>query len=574
MFYKPLICNYISLMLLTCSITMGTTGLTYLWSNSSNVVEWEIIFVNSVNFSYIMIFDSISCIFMSVVLLIASSVVWFSSDYMNGDPNLNRFIWLVTLFVASMMALILSPNLLSILLGWDGLGLVSYALVIYYQNVKSYNAGMLTILTNRIGDVMILVSIALLNSHGSFNLLNYSSFSGNLLMLCTIFLCIAACSKSAQIPFSAWLPAAMAAPTPVSALVHSSTLVTAGGMHMIRFSCPLMTFNVSKILLILATLTMLLAGVGANLEMDMKKIIALSTLSQLGLMMMAIGLGLTKLAYFHMVSHALFKALLFMCAGNIIHSSLDNQDLRKLGYLCLQMPVTSACLNTANLALCGFPFLVGFYSKDLIIESFYISGTSTWVVALACFATALTLTYSMRLSYYALIYQPNNRPTFNLNDSAQFSTPALLPLTILSVTGGAILSWLIFPTPAMPILPQSLKLLIIIILGVGAVMGLSMMNSPYLSKTLTSSYTLEFLGSMWFLPSVSTRTYGFPTINLGFHATYGSDQGWMELVSSKWMGYVSSASSKTIQSHQIINMKYYLITFIMWILGVTLIQML
>merc|ERR1719347_256241 len=184
-------------------------------------------------------------------------------------------------------------------------------------------------------------------------------------------------TKRAQIPFSAWLPAAIAAPTPVSALVHSSTLVTAGVYLLIRFRSVLEGTVVQTGLLLLASLTMFMAGLGANFETDLKKIIALSTLSQLGVIMRVLALGFPDLAFFHLLAHALFKALLFICAGSIIHRVKDYQDIRIMGGLVYHIPLTSICINLANLALCGTPFLAGFYSKDIILEVAFISSINS-----------------------------------------------------------------------------------------------------------------------------------------------------------------------------------------------------
>jgi NADH-ubiquinone oxidoreductase chain 5 len=435
------------------------------------ILDFDIIALNSVEFNFIIIIDYVSLTFMGVVTLIARCVVYYSKDYIAGDPNIERFIWLVFMFVISMMALIIRPNIISILLGWDGLGLVSYALVIYYQNIKSFNAGILTALSNRIGDVIILISIALIASAGSFNFTHIDKFNTPMWGLTVVFITIAACTKSAQIPFSAWLPAAMAAPTPVSALVHSSTLVTAGVYLLIRFRNPLIASGVSKPLLIISILTILMAGIGANLETDLKKIIALSTLSQLGLIIIRIAMGAVKLGYFHILSHALFKALLFMCAGNIIHCRGDTQDLRKIGFISKQIPVTCVCINTANLALCGAPFIAGFYSKDLVLETLLNFSNSHIPVILAILATALTVTYSLRLSYYSIVTQPRCQTLFNLSDSAQFSCKAIIPLTFLSITGGLVMSWLLFPTPNLLFMPMITKTMILPTLAAGAILG-------------------------------------------------------------------------------------------------------
>nr|UOU85026.1 NADH dehydrogenase subunit 5 [Procloeon bifidum] len=571
--YRPHICNYLMTFLFSCSMLTFTTGLKFMIMMETTILEFNIIWVNSVCMTYIIILDYMSLLFMSVVLLIASTILFFSKDYMSSDPNINRFIWLVFMFVLSMMSLILSPNLISILMGWDGLGLVSYCLVIYYQNVKSYNAGMLTALTNRIGDVMILIAIAIMNSMGSFNLLNYSWGPFNDMMLyCTVLLIIAACTKSAQIPFSAWLPAAMAAPTPVSALVHSSTLVTAGVYMLIRFSEPIMKFGLTKYILVISVLTMLMAGLGANLEMDLKKVIALSTLSQLGLMIMAISINMPKLAYFHMLSHALFKALLFMCAGNIIHGSQDTQDIRKMGNIIMQMPVTSACLNTANLALCGIPFMAGFYSKDMILESMLFSNYSMYILLLVYFATALTVMYSVRLSYYALSSSPNNYTIFNLSDKTKFSSPATMPLTIMSIIGGTTISWIIFPTPSVTFFTTPMKTLILLVLTIGFILSLCLIfNNNLLKKFNMSNKMMDLLGSMWFMPTLSTRLYSMKYLNIGYLLTYNVDRGWTEFLTVKWMVNKMTDSKDYLQKPQSASLKLHLITFISWFLFVMLI---
>jgi len=214
---------------------------------------------------------------------------------------------------------------------------------------------------------------------------------------------IAAITKRAQIPFSAWLPAAMAAPTPVSALVHSSTLVTAGVFLLIRFFPFLKTFRFFQpALLFISVLTLLIAGIGANYENDLKKVVALSTLSQLGVMIISLGMGMPYLALFHLYTHALFKALLFLCAGAIIHNSSNAQDIRMMGMIASQAPLTTTCINVANLSLCGAPFLSGFYSKDLILEISLFQPTSFLMVLLIFIATGITAAYSFRLSFCSL----------------------------------------------------------------------------------------------------------------------------------------------------------------------------
>ena len=344
-------------------------------------MEWELLSLHSVSIVITFLFDWIRLLFISFVLMISGLVIFYSKEYIAEDKFIDRFILLILMFVISIILLILRPNLISILLGWDGLGLISYCLVIYFQNNKSYNAGILTALSNRIGDVALLIAIAWILNFGGWNYLFYVEFIkfNILIKIVGRFIILAAITKSAQIPFSSWLPAAIAAPTPVSALVHSSTLVTAGVYLLIRFNYLLFNNLLGQFLLLIAGLTIFISGLGANFEFDLKKIIALSTLSQLGLIIIILSMGFYKLAFFHLLTHAIFKALLFICAGSIIHNILNSQDIRSIGGLCLNIPVTRSFFNIANLALCGIPFLAGFYSKDIILEIVTLSYINHYV---------------------------------------------------------------------------------------------------------------------------------------------------------------------------------------------------
>ena len=354
------------------------TSLNFIFYDISYFIEYEIVSLNSCSILMTILLDWISLLFISFVLLISSLVIFYRKEYISEDLNINRFIILVLIFVFSIIILIISPNLIRILLGWDGLGLVSYCLVIYFQNVKSFNAGILTALSNRIGDVALLMAIAWMLNYGRWNYIFYIDLIKNDFEIIVIgsLVMLAAMTKRAQIPFSSWLPAAMAAPTPVSALVHSSTLVTAGVYLLIRFNVLLVDTFLGQFLLVISGLTIFISGLGANFEFDLKKIIALSTLRQLGLIIRILSMGFPILAFFHLLTHALFKALLFICAGAIIHNIINSQDIRTIGGLCLSIPLTTTCFNIANLALCGIPFLAGFYSKDIILELVIISYTN------------------------------------------------------------------------------------------------------------------------------------------------------------------------------------------------------
>nr|UAM92196.1 NADH dehydrogenase subunit 5 [Geosesarma penangense] len=530
------------LFLSLCSLSCWIMFMMKMFNGEINMIEWELMSLNSLSIIFVLIFDWVSMLFLSFVLLISSSVMFYSGSYMVGDKNFNRFMYLVLAFVFSMAMMVLSPNLISILLGWDGLGLVSYALVIFYQNEKSANAGMLTILSNRVGDVAILLSIGLMMSLGSWNFMMYSYYIlDKEWILLKFLIMLAAMTKSAQIPFSAWLPAAMAAPTPVSALVHSSTLVTAGVYLMIRFSSALEDSKIQSWLLLISCLTMFMAGLGANFEYDMKKIIALSTLSQLGVMLSILSLGYPDLSFFHLLSHALFKALLFMCAGVIIHSVGGYQDIRYMGCLIKFMPLSVSYMMVANLALCGFPFLAGFYSKDMILEVAFMSWINFISFLLYLFATGLTVSYTMRLIFYSLSGE-YNLSSLNNMDEDKIMNNSMILLGFSAIIMGAILSWLIFPEPYMICMTMFMKNFVLVIVLLGAFLGymLNMLNISYNMKSLMNYKFVVMFGLMWFMPFLSTKKISEVNLINSIMMEKLMDKGWYEYLGGQGLYYIFS----------------------------------
>nr|YP_010271099.1 NADH dehydrogenase subunit 5 [Neptis obscurior]UJY98859.1 NADH dehydrogenase subunit 5 [Neptis obscurior] len=544
----------------------------FIMNNMIVFLEWKIISFNSVSVVMSILLDWMSLLFMMFVSLISSSVIFYSRSYMSSELNLSRFIILVLLFVFSMILLIISPNMVSIFLGWDGLGLVSYCLVIYYQNIKSFNAGMLTALSNRIGDVMILMLIAWMLNYGSWNYIFYMNFMKNdfSMKVIGLLVIIAAMTKSAQIPFSSWLPAAMAAPTPVSALVHSSTLVTAGIYLLIRFNDLLIEMFFFKILLLLSGLTMMMAGICANYEFDLKKIIALSTLSQLGLMMSILSMGFYDLAFFHLLTHAMFKALLFMCAGVIIHMMNDNQDIRMMGGISFYIPLTSLCLNISNLALCGIPFLAGFYSKDIILEMVSLSNLNLLIFYLYYFSTGLTMFYTIRLLVYLMINDFNLLSTYNLYDEDYVMLKSMFILLFMSLVSGSFLSWMIFNYPYMIYLSFSLKMMVIYVSLLGLLMGLliSNMNIYSLNKFLMF-YNFSFFSTvMWFLlPNLSTYSLNYYFLKMGQNFIKNIDMGWSEMYSGQgFYKIIKYYSFNLLFIKYTSNFKIYLFSFVLWVM--------
>nr|AMJ17221.1 NADH dehydrogenase subunit 5 [Acraea epaea] len=534
------------------------------------LLEWEIFFFNSSGVVMTILLDWMSLLFMMFVLLISSSVIYYSMSYMKSELNKNRFVYLVLMFVFSMMLLIISPNMVSILLGWDGLGLVSYCLVIYYQNMKSYNAGMLTALSNRIGDVMILLLISWMLNYGSWNYIFYLDFMGSESSMGIIGLLVimASMTKSAQIPFSSWLPAAMSAPTPVSALVHSSTLVTAGVYLMIRFNSLLVDLFFMKFFMLLFGLTMLMAGISANYEFDLKKIIALSTLSQLGLMMSILSMGFSDLAFFHLLTHAMFKALLFLCAGVIIHFMNNSQDIRVMGGISSFIPITSLCMNISNLSLCGIPFLSGFYSKDLILELVSMSNFNFFIFYLYFLSTGLTMFYTMRLFMYLMVNEFNLVSVYSLDDKDYCMIKSMVLLLIMSLMSGSFLSWMIFCYPYMIYLPMSLKFMVFYVVGVGGVFGyyVSIMSLNSYNKFMKTYNLSYFFTVMWFLPELLVYGLNYFFFNYSQKLMKNIDLGWMEYYSGHGVFYIMKNNSIIIQILQKNNFKIFLLMFILWIM--------
>ena len=452
------ICFIGSTVLLISSISLSLQG-------ASKILTWDITNKTSHKMEITFLIEPTSLGFRSVVLLISGSVLIFSKYYMESEKFFNRFHLLVLRFVLSMIVLIFGVRILTLILGWDGLGVTSYLLVIYYSSTKRYNAGILTAMINRVGDVLVMLSIRIILIEGGYNFnvsrIHKSSISGLILFL-VIF---ARITKRAQIPFSAWLPAAMAAPTPVSSLVHSSTLVTAGVYLIIRYESLVSSSSTGQVFLLfvgLSTITM--AGLRAIIEIDIKKIVALSTLSQLGLIFTAMGINQWAIAYFHIITHAYTKALLFIRVGNIIHSCNDYQDLRQSTVSPSWVPISSSMLVATNLRLGGFPFLAGFYSKDLWLETTIVSSNPSVVYLRFILGVIITCLYSARIVFYLSVRRVES-PTINLQreERGDFKL-AVVVIWSFSLLSGSFLGWVVFLNPVIPYIPTELKVLTVKIL--------------------------------------------------------------------------------------------------------------
>jgi len=490
-------------------------GYLFILESSTHIFEFEIFTLSGVPFTFSFIFDKIRVSFRIVVTLISGRVFFFASKYIEEDPFATRFIWILLSFVISMNFLIFSGSIFFLLLGWDGLGITSFALIIYYERRESEIAGFQTLIINRIGDVIIVLSCFLFCCRGQFRIFRFRDqffyYSG-----VVVLLCLAALTKRAQFPFSSWLPAAIAAPTPVRALVHSSTLVTAGIFIIIRLSHR--TFldpRVCRVLLLCGSVTCLLGGWAATFENDIKKVIALSTLRQLGVMVFRLGINFPSLGLFHLFTHALFKALLFLAAGHILIITFGRQDVRQIGGLGLRMPFTALMFTVRRLCLVGAPFIRAFYSKHLILELIISNPINMVRVVIIMVATFITAKYVFR-TLKGVVWGKSGAPLV----SGCTDVYTFLPVCVLgagAVCGGEFISSLDISTLEYVFIPVVSSTLINLITIRGIFFGLIAIRIRIKRATLS---TLFFLTPL---------VYGSPKMFSKFISLVGVlDYGWLE----------------------------------------------
>lgn len=490
-------------------------------------LEFSLISIFSINIPVRFLLDWTSIIFLFTVIFISRIILIFRIEYI-PDKEHKQFSILLLIFVISISFLILSDNIIFILLGWDGLGITSFVLVIYYQNASSSASGSITIFSNRVGDILILLSIAFLTSICNWNFFINENFP----KIVIFFLVIAACSKRAQFPFSAWLPAAIAAPTPISALVHSSTLVTAGVFLLIRIINYPHPSSIILILLI-SRITAIYARISANWEIDIKKIIALSTLRQIAIIIFAISLGSTILAFFHLIIHALFKSIIFLCAGIIIHTS-SYQDIRNIGTILNNFPIITSILGIASLSLIGIPFISGFFSKDPIVETVIFSKTLSLIRILIILSIGITAAYSIRIASLALKFTLKFKPDINIHPSNFIETPVII-IAPLSIFIGTIIIWISTPEQII-IIPNYFKFLIITTLVIGLLIGssLSYTTQKYLQIGQASI-------SLWFNHFLTTIPFNLISKLINFFTK--NDKSWQEIYGPNYCFSYSSISS-------------------------------
>ena len=503
----------------TLSVAISFALTLYLFANATpeplviNLFDWISIQRFDVSFGFLL--DQLSLIWLLFVTGIGSLIHLYSISYMHDDEKMHSFFAYLNLFIFFMITLVIGSNLLVMFIGWEGVGLCSYLLIgFWYKNQDFNDAAKKAFIMNRIGDLGFLIGIFIVGS--LFNTLDFTTLKTTIasasdvndfwIALAALALFIGASGKSAQIPLYTWLPDAMAGPTPVSALIHAATMVTAGIFMITRLNFLFdMAPSVQNIIAIVGAVTALVAATIALVQNDIKKVLAYSTVSQLGLMFLALGLGAYEVAVFHVITHAFFKACLFLGSGSVIHGLHGEQDMRKMGGLKKAMPITFITMFIAALAISGIFPLAGFWSKDEILMTAFHANIALWVIG--SIASILTAFYMFRLIYLTFFnsFRGTEEQKNHLHESPSLITLPLIILAILSFFGGIISlpghSWLNeYLSPLFSKVAQeehsfgTTEYVLMAIATIGAIIGIAIAYKKYLKDNTIPSEDAEITG--------------------------------------------------------------------------------
>lgn len=522
--------------------------------------------IGLLNVSYGLQVDSIVSGMLILVTGVSTLVHLYSTSYMDGDPHLRRFMSYLSLFTFFMLILITSSNLVQLFIGWEGVGLCSYLLInFWFTRIQANKAGIKAMVINKVGDIGVLLSLSLI--WGICGTLDYNSLTSlfslglvqeDLMNWCSFLLFIGVIGKSAQIGLHMWLPDAMEGPTPVSALIHAATMVTAGVFLIIRIS-PLFeqTPTILIIVVLMGSLTAFFTSTIGLAQNDLKKVIAYSTCSQLGYMVMICGFSHYNSSLFHLINHGFFKALLFLSAGSIIHAVANEQDFRKMGALRFILPLSFTCIIIGSASLMGLPFLTGFYSKDLILELIYGEFYLSFALWLGLIAASLTAFYSFRLVYFTFLEfnQSSFKGFKKAHEGAWNLITPLLVLVILSILGGYFLEYFLIKDVFPVMLPDINKSLpLFLSLGAASLALLWGWKMHTIWQPLTIKLTMiinSLLCGAWYFDVFSNKMFVQPTLRLGFFTTYKliDNQFLEEFGPTKMLNVLSSGSSFLSRIH-------------------------
>lgn len=575
--------KFMSILLMTISVIISFFSFYEVVILKSNIYIplWNWFNIGNLYNNITIQFDTIVCSMLILVCSVSLFVHIFSISYMNGDPHLPRFMSYLSLFTFFMIVLVTSNNLIQLFIGWEGVGLCSYLLIsFWFTRIQANKSAIKAMIMNKVGDIGVLLGIIMLwifigstDYSTIFSSLNYMFNNIFWLEISALLLLIGVIGKSAQIGLHTWLPDAMEGPTPVSALIHAATMVTAGVFLIIRMS-PFFDHSPSILIIIvlLGSITAFFTSTIGLTQNDLKKVIAYSTCSQLGYMVMICGFSQYSTGLFHLINHGFFKALLFLSAGSIIHALSDEQDIRKMGIMKIITPFSYIAIFIGSISLMGLPFLTGFYSKDLLLELIYSEHYLSYAFWLGIIAAFMTAFYSFRLIFFTFF---NNNQTsvkiFIKSHEGDFIliTPLIL-LTFFSIIIGYFLQIYILKDENPIMITNIYKMLPLIVSLIAACFSVILGYKLYywwklsLNNTILKIYS--FSNSAWYFDNIINYYLIKPIMEFGYNISYKLiDNQILEFLGPTKSSNIISNNSNILSHYHLGKISVYVLLFIVFV---------